>query len=171
MYSVIISCSIASFMVFLGIKKASTDFKVLICSMLAAIFFLLPYIITTEVGTKIPRTISIEKTYDIVSLTNTTLGEGRTFIFSGYSKEEVVYFFYRNEGNGFVFDYLPADDVIIYEDTIDTGAIYTKIGIVEEWYQEKYKGWVIYQAEMQQGYEIHVPPNTINQQFNLDTAK
>jgi hypothetical protein len=111
---------------------------------------------------------------NIVALSNGTQIQGESFLFAGEINQEPVYYYFQTTSNGgFVQNDISANNVTIYQDTINTGYILTiNISrIAKPSYFKKYKNWIwmfrTYGIPITTT-EIHVPPNTIVQQFNLN---
>jgi hypothetical protein len=123
------------------------------------------------------QTISVneKQTTSIVAINNGSESNGGYFLFSGYlNQSQVYYYFKQTDNDGFIQDSIPAKNAVIYQDTIDNGyiTITTNRKFVDPDYANKYKHWVIYLKEyisyVPQEIEIHVPPNTILQEFKID---
>jgi hypothetical protein len=118
---------------------------------------------------------------DIVALSNGTQSQGSMtgaiFIVSGsINQKPVYYYFEQTSDKGYKQSNISSDNVIIYQDTVDTGYIkqITYYNVTKPDYAKRWKGWAWYYSEYlpyKVTTEIHVPPNTINQQFNLDLAR
>ena len=121
--------------------------------------------------------ILTEEQIEIVSLKDNSLIDGDIhggiFIISGSINESPAYFYYKKVGDGYTQDYIKADGVIIYEDTINTGYINTKYEhkVTSEEWRDKYLHWLIIpniNKTTAVSTEIHVPENSIIKDFALD---
>jgi hypothetical protein len=93
----------------------------------------------------------IEYTIQIKSLNDGSQISGHFSLGSGYIKQEPVFVVYEGLNNGgYVLKTLPADDTIIYEDNPPVPYIR------------------VHGTHAQKLYEIHVPSESIIQQYTLD---
>jgi hypothetical protein len=122
------------------------------------------------------QTITQTNKVDIVALSNSALLHGEYFLFGGYVNQNPVYYYYQKTSDGgFVEKNISANNVVIYQDTASEGYILiieTK-SVADKNFAKKYNKWVPIQSYYSDNFkiEIHVPPNTIIQQFNLDLSK
>lgn len=121
----------------------------------------------------------IEHQKEIVAIADNThlSGEfsGGMFVFSGSIDSQPVYSYYARRGDGFVQEHVPSNLSIIYEDTKDAGYIKwttCDANMPFDWWEWKYNGCegktVSYESDLVGHYEIHVPPGSVVQSFNLD---
>jgi membrane protein implicated in regulation of membrane protease activity len=125
-----------------------------------------------------PRHQELYKYCDIVAVKDSTKLTGSLsggiFVVNGVINEQSVYYFYAIENGGYVLKNIPAENVTVYEDTVDTGYITSVYDVIDTDYFNKYqkKGLMSDDVRMKLvGYQIHIPPNSITRQFNLDLSK
>lgn len=121
-------------------------------------------------------TVSQSSRTDIVALSNSTQIHGLYFLIAGsIDQSPVYYYFEKTADGGYIQHNISADNVVIYQDTMSDGYILNTVvkEVPQADYFKRYNGWVWMVSPYSVIYktEIHVPPNTIIQQFNLDLSK
>lgn len=100
--------------------------------------------------------------FEIIAAADSTLTEGRFYLFGGSIEEEPVYFYYRQSDDGSVRQgNLPTNRSVIYEDTAGDG-------YVEVWKECQETSFWRIEACGAAEYRIHVPPNSITRGFEFD---
>lgn len=102
----------------------------------------------------------------IASLKNVSAINGDFFLGCGNIKGIEHYSYYRKtDSGGYIKEYIPANECVIFEDSNDNPHISHKFIL------ERFNKWfIIFQLPVQREIqrEIHVPKNTILKEFSLD---
>ena len=116
-----------------------------------------------ENSNKEPIVTDIKTIYAINDNTST---EGKSFLFSGYVKEELVYRMFVEENGGKKAIEIKPDNTTIYEDSENNNSFI-------ETYQHRYTNgfitWLL--GEYALGditYKIHIPKGSITTEYNID---
>lgn len=186
MYTWIISASIGiiiSFLLMRSIKdnRSNESLKVLcasFCIVLSCVAVPIGLILISDPIVEYDTHYSKPLTTNIVSIKdNSVIGgeiHGGIFIINGFINEKPVYYFYEIQGSGYVQSSIPAENVVVYEDTED-GIGYIKS--VDTWQQvnpewkNDHLHWFIFVGTPIDKYtihEIHVPRGSIINDFVLD---
>ncbi|MFA5299561.1 MAG: hypothetical protein WC389_15335 [Lutibacter sp.] len=174
MYTLIIASVIIVAIIILGLKYRDTDFLpfgIFLCISFNFCFFLFSGFFSSATDEDI---IKVNYEINIISMKDTTLGNGYYYLFGGSYKENPCYFFYKKLNDGtYQLDKISADKTYIHEENRTDGLI--KVDESRYIVKRGFTNWTFilfeYDYTNVNRYDVFIPNDSIKREFNLDASK
>lgn len=130
---------------------------------------ILSILVASGIGLFFKQTLVQTDTYQLVSMRDAIGIQGNFFLGFGSVSDNPKYYFYKKlPNNGYKLQSLDADNVTIYQD--DDKAPHVKVYGYD--FKNKYIQWfALPKGAWYSIYDVHIPANSIKQDFNLNLGK